>query len=471
MNDEIIEVAISDIKTTGRRFRKDHGDVEALARLIEQGDLLQPIGVTDGLELVFGERRLRAYRDVLKRNTIPARFVNPASVELAQIDENVCRKDFTISEKVEIVDFLRGYRHGGNRKPGQEGNCAVELLTVDQAAKRAGLKNRDAYNRAKRVVQKGVPELVKAMDDEEISISAAADLASLDDELQRTLLAERTDWTANEITSMSGRTETTVAGNGDDAPTAEDSGEVGAEPEGEPGVPSEFVPVVGRGQDELDGTSADSTGESDGPLDNELDEPTEAEGGDPYNFYPTPPPVTEALLEVEDFGSQVWEPACGDGAISEALSKHGYEVASSDIVDRGYGEVEDFFESDRTAESIVTNPDYDYSEQFVRTALERTTHKVAMLLPLAFLSSRGRYDLLRSSPLKCVYVFTGRVSLHPPGQRRSRDNGRETFAWFVWEHGYEGSPTIHLFPPDVCEGLMKNDGDPPSPKHLARQVG
>lgn len=317
MNDEIIEVAISDIKTTGRRFRKDHGDVEALARLIEQGDLLQPIGVTDGLELVFGERRLRAYRDVLKRNTIPARFVNPASVELAQIDENVCRKDFTISEKVEIVDFLRGYRHGGNRKPGQEGNCAVELLTVDQAAKRAGLKNRDAYNRAKRVVQKGVPELVKAMDDEEISISAAADLASLDDELQRTLLAERTDWTANEITSMSGRTETTVAGNGDDAPTAEDSGEVGAEPEGEPGVPSEFVPVVGRGQDELDGTSADSTGESDGPLDNELDEPTEAEGGDPYNFYPTPPPVTEALLEVEDFGSQVWEPACGDGAISE----------------------------------------------------------------------------------------------------------------------------------------------------------
>jgi hypothetical protein len=130
MNDEIIEMAISDIQIE-RRFRKNHGDVEALARLIEQGDLLQPIGVTENLLLVFGECRLRAYREVLKRDTIPARIVDPASVELAQIDENVARKDFTISEKVEIVDFLRGYRHGGNRKPGQEGNCAVELLTVD----------------------------------------------------------------------------------------------------------------------------------------------------------------------------------------------------------------------------------------------------------------------------------------------------------------------------------------------------
>ena len=217
MNDEIIEVAISDIQI-GRRFRKDFGDVEDLANRIEEGDLLQPIGVTEDLRLVFGERRLRAYRNVLGRDTIPARFVNPASVELAQIDENAARKDFTISEKVEILDFLRGYRHGGNRKPGQGGNCAVAPLTVDQAAKRAGLKNRDAYNRAKRVVREGVPELVKAMDDGAISISAAAELASLDDELQRTLLAQRTDWTANEIASIRERTKTTVAGNGDDGP-------------------------------------------------------------------------------------------------------------------------------------------------------------------------------------------------------------------------------------------------------------
>ena len=255
------------------------------------------------------------------------------------------------------------------------------------------------------------------------------------------------------------------------APTADDSVEVGAEPEGEPRVPSEFVPVVGRGQDEFDGTSADSTDESDGPSHDEADKPTKAEGDDPYNFYPTPPAVTEALLEVEEFGSQVWEPACGDGAISKVLIKRGYEVASSDIVDRGYGEVEDFFESDRSAKSIVTNPDYDFSEQFVRTSLEKTTYKVAMLLPLAFLTSRGRYELLTSSSLKAVYVFTGRVSLFPKEVRASSGNGRENYAWFVWEHGYQGSPVIHLFPPNVCDEVVKTDEERPRPKHPARQVG
>lgn len=463
MNDEIIEVAISDIQI-GRRFRKDHGDVEAFAQLIVQGDLLQPIGVTEDLRLVFGERRLRAYRDVLKQDTIPARIVDPKSVELAQIDENVARKDFTISEKVEIVDFLRGYQHGGNRKPGQEGICPVERLTVDEAAKRAGLKNRDAYNRAKRVAKDGIPELVKAMDDEEISISAAAELATLDKAEQRILLAERKDWTANEIASIRHRPEIRGDGSGADATsTTDDSVEPKDDAEGEPTTPNDVVPITGRGANLPVAVPTGSTDKGPG-------EP-HVEDGDDYNFYPTPPAVTEALLEVEEFGSQVWEPACGDGAISEVLIKHGYEVASSDIMDRGYGVAEDFFESDRTAESIVTNPDYDYSEEFVRTALERTTHKVAMLLPLAFLSSRGRYDLLRSSPLKCVYVFTGRVSLRSPGQRRSRGDGRENYAWFVWQHGYEGSPTIHLFPPDVCEEVVKNDEEPTRPKHPARQVG
>jgi len=42
MNDEIIEVAMSDIQITGWRFRKDHGDVEALARLIERGNCSSP---------------------------------------------------------------------------------------------------------------------------------------------------------------------------------------------------------------------------------------------------------------------------------------------------------------------------------------------------------------------------------------------------------------------------------------------
>lgn len=446
MNDEIIEVAVSDIQIE-RRFRKDHGDVDALARLIEEGDLLQPIGVTVDLRLVFGERRLRAYRDVLKRDTIPARIVNPASVELAQIDENVGRKDFTISEKVEIVGFLRGYRHGGDRRSKQARNSRVENMTVEEAVSRAGFKSVDAYSRANRVVENGVPELVKAMDSEEISVSAAAELASLDEQEQCRLLATKRDWTAAEINQIKQRPTKTIVGGAPQPSKGPSNPEVV-----EPAAPTGTLPVEQR----------------DGDLGDDKQRPDEqaqvGKENDPYNFYPTPAAVTEALLEVEDFGSEVWEPACGGGAISEVLVRHGYEVVSSDIVDRGYGEVEDFFESDRTAECVITNPDFDYSEEFVRTALAKTSYKVAMLLPLTFLTSRGRYELLSSSPLKAVYVFTGRVSLFPREVRTSGGNGRENNAWFVWEHGYQGSPTIHLFPPDVCD-VAEEGKEPPRPKH------
>ena len=45
------------------------GDLEGLARSIEEVGLLQPIGITEDGELVFGERRLLAVRDILWRET------------------------------------------------------------------------------------------------------------------------------------------------------------------------------------------------------------------------------------------------------------------------------------------------------------------------------------------------------------------------------------------------------------------
>jgi len=41
---------------------------------------------------------------------------------------------------------------------------------------------------------------------------------------------------------------------------------------------------------------------------------------------------------VESFEGQIWEPACGDGAISRVLEAAGYQVISTDLIDRGYGQ-------------------------------------------------------------------------------------------------------------------------------------
>jgi hypothetical protein len=61
------EIKIADIKI-GKRHRKDMGDLNVLADSIRRLGLLQPIGVTEDFKLVFGERRLRAQRDILKRS-------------------------------------------------------------------------------------------------------------------------------------------------------------------------------------------------------------------------------------------------------------------------------------------------------------------------------------------------------------------------------------------------------------------
>lgn len=65
----------------------------------------------------------------------------------------------------------------------------------------------------------------------------------------------------------------------------------------------------------------------------------------PEDYYATEPKAVEILLENETFKNDVWEPACGGGHISKVLKKHGYNVLSTDIIDRGYPEtvVDDFF--------------------------------------------------------------------------------------------------------------------------------
>lgn len=76
------------------------------------------------------------------------------------------------------------------------------------------------------------------------------------------------------------------------------------------------------------------------------------------DYYSTDPDSVRALLAVEKFNTNILEPACGGGAISETLKQAHYCVKSSDLVPRGYGEVKDFFKIDNWEGDIATNPPY-----------------------------------------------------------------------------------------------------------------
>ena len=59
-----------------------------------------------------------------------------------------------------------------------------------------------------------------------------------------------------------------------------------------------------------------------------------------FDYYATDPKAVEMLLELEQFSPVIWEPACGEGHISKVLQAHGYQVISTDLVYRGFGDPE-----------------------------------------------------------------------------------------------------------------------------------
>jgi N6-adenosine-specific RNA methylase IME4 len=168
-------VPVKNIKV-GHRHRVDCGDLESLAASIEAEGLLQPIGIREDLRLVFGERRLRAYK-LLGRDRIPARIVWVSSILAGEFTENTMRKDFTISERIAIRESLVRFRHGGDRRSDQAQNFALER--ADELARRLGFGNRESARQAALVVERAAPEVIGAMDSGIVAISIAAQLALL----------------------------------------------------------------------------------------------------------------------------------------------------------------------------------------------------------------------------------------------------------------------------------------------------
>lgn len=163
------------------------------------------------------------------------------------------------------------------------------------------------------------------------------------------------------------------------------------------------------------------------------------------DYYPSPPESVEALLKVEKFQGAIWEPACGCGSISRTLIANGHEVVSTDLVNRGYGQypIDFLMEYKPLAPNIITNPPFKMAMDFVEKSLQLTTGKVCMLLRLAFLEGIERKKMFESTPLARVHVFSWRVKIQR-GRMATKDDasGMIAMAWFVWEHGYEGAPTI-----------------------------
>lgn len=167
------------------------------------------------------------------------------------------------------------------------------------------------------------------------------------------------------------------------------------------------------------------------------------------DFYATEPKAIELLLDLEKFDNNIWECACGEGHLSKELVKKGYNVKSTDLINRGYGrggvdflKCKDVFYGD-----IITNPPYKYAKEFVYKAIDLipTGNKVIMFLKVQFLEGKARKELFKTNPPKKIYISSSRLNCAKNGEFEKYPSSAIAYAWFIWEKGYSGETVVRWF--------------------------
>jgi hypothetical protein len=120
--------------------------------------------------------------------------------------------------------------------------------------------------------------------------------------------------------------------------------------------------------------------------------------------------------------------------MSRVLEQTGNRVISSDLYDRGFGEIgHDVLTTDRGCDNIVTNPPYNSAEGFVRSGLRSARRKLCLLLRLGFLEGANRHrTIFATTAPSRVWVFSERITFYLH-EAIPKGSGTTAYAWFVWD--------------------------------------
>ncbi len=170
------------------------------------------------------------------------------------------------------------------------------------------------------------------------------------------------------------------------------------------------------------------------------------------DYYATEPFAAELLGQLESLYHFIWEPACGEGHLSEEFKRQGLSVYSTDLIDRGYGD--DFFDflsyEGEWCGDIITNPPYKYGLEFIQKALSllQEGRKAIMFMKVQFLEGQKRGRFFKQYPPKTIYVSSSRLLCAKNGEfERMIEGGGSAvaYAWWLWEKGYKGDTVVKWF--------------------------
>jgi ParB-like chromosome segregation protein Spo0J len=171
------------------------GDIDGLAESISEVGILQPVVLDNEYRLVAGGRRLAAAKS-LKLAAVPCRIIDMDKLhaELAELDENLSRQDYTALERAQAlarrkeiyVELHPETKHGGDRKSdgSKNQNDNLSVCFSKEIAEKTGVSER-TIERDLEVGEKLDPAAAEAIKDTPVAdnrsqLKALADLAPAD---------------------------------------------------------------------------------------------------------------------------------------------------------------------------------------------------------------------------------------------------------------------------------------------------
>lgn len=168
--------------------------------------------------------------------------------------------------------------------------------------------------------------------------------------------------------------------------------------------------------------------------------------------------VNDALFANVAFGKPIYDPCCGLGRIPKAAQRAGLASWGSDIEDRGYGPVADFFATTNCpGVDIVSNPPYDYVprrkgttllEEFIDHSLKVTDEfsKVCVFTRSSFLAGGRRHSKFTERwPVRAVLMFSDRPNCLPGANILAGEKpggGAVDYCWIIMQKQYFGFPML-----------------------------
>jgi hypothetical protein len=176
-----------------------------------------------------------------------------------------------------------------------------------------------------------------------------------------------------------------------------------------------------------------------------------------FDYYPTPPIGTLALIKNHPIPEKIWECCAGRGHISAELIRNGHEVYSSDLyayenpfVNVDYG-IDFLTEKRHDVDGVITNPPFmkNLPEKLIyRMLVDHGYDFLAIFCRMTFMESARRYKLFTELPPSRVLIMSERVHCNETFMQKNNGiGGMVAMSWFIWDKSYPETNKVEWIKP------------------------